>query len=85
VKKKSGCPLNSIEEVHELLDLPIKSEGTSSALAAKANSDPMQQLCPQADENNARVRVMPASKWSRRLLTGKIKHITQDALGEGTL
>jgi hypothetical protein len=52
VKKKSGCPLNAVEEVHELLDLPLNSEGTSSALAAMADSDPMQQLCPQADENN---------------------------------
>jgi hypothetical protein len=52
VKKNSGCPPNAVEEVHELLDLPINSEGTSSALAAMADSDPMQQLCPQADESN---------------------------------
>jgi hypothetical protein len=53
VKKKSGYPPNAVEEVHELLDLPINSEGTRSALAAMmADSDPMQQLCPQADESN---------------------------------
>jgi hypothetical protein len=52
VKKKSGCPSNAVEEVHELLDLPINSEGASSALAAMADSGPMQQVCPQADENN---------------------------------
>jgi hypothetical protein len=52
VKTKSDCPPNAVEEVHELLDLQINSEGTSSALAAMADSDQMQQLCPQADENN---------------------------------
>jgi hypothetical protein len=41
VKKKSGRPPNAVEEVHELLDLPINSEGTSSALAAMADADPM--------------------------------------------
>jgi hypothetical protein len=43
VKEKSDCPPNAAGEVHELLDLPINSEGTSSALAAMADSDPMQQ------------------------------------------
>jgi hypothetical protein len=52
VKKKSGRPPNAVEEVHELLNFPINYEGTSSALAAMANYDPLQQLCPQAEENN---------------------------------
>jgi hypothetical protein len=52
VKKKSGRPPNAVEEVHELLELPINSEGTSSALAAMADSDPMLQLCPQAEESD---------------------------------
>jgi hypothetical protein len=39
VKKRSGRPPNAVEEVYELLDLPINSEGTSSALAASADAD----------------------------------------------
>jgi hypothetical protein len=39
VKNKSGRPPNAVEEVHELLDLPINSEGTSSALAAITDAD----------------------------------------------
>jgi hypothetical protein len=52
VKKKSGRPPNAVDEVHELLGLSINSEGTSSALAAMADSDPIQQSCPQAEEIN---------------------------------
>jgi hypothetical protein len=41
VKKKRGRPRNAVEEVHEILDLPINSEGTSSALAAMTDADSM--------------------------------------------
>jgi hypothetical protein len=72
VKEKSGCPPNAVEEVHELLDLPINSEGTSSALAAMA--DPTQcsnyvhkQMKAMWSEGNARIKMEQATlDWENK-------------------
>jgi hypothetical protein len=66
VKEKSDCPPNAVEEVHELLDLPINSEGTTHGISTQCNNNVHKQKKSMWSEG------MPASKWSRRLLTGKI-------------
>jgi hypothetical protein len=69
VKKKSGRPPNAAEEVHELLDLPINSEGTSSALAAMANADSM---------GNNYVHKQKKEKWSEGNAFIKMEQATLD-------
>jgi hypothetical protein len=69
VKKKSGRPPKPVEEVHQLSDLPINSEGTSSALAAIADADSM---------GNKDVYKQKRTKWSDGDARIKMEQATLD-------
>jgi hypothetical protein len=69
VKKKSGRPPNAVEEIHELLDVPINSECTSSALAAMADADSL---------GNNYVHKQKKEKWSEGDARIKMEQATLD-------
>jgi hypothetical protein len=76
VKKKSGRPPNAVEEVHELSDLPINSEVTSSSLAAIADADSTghtdvyKQKRTKWSDGDARIKMEQATHdWENK--TGK--------------